>query len=354
MESTTCPDPISGVPGYFERPAVGSVYELAGRFIFFASNGTNVPGLAEFMAGNYFTLIRPRADLTIDATIRWHLQDFTRDLTGAFQQFEISGGGVGSTDGRTCIFDFENARVVVHGGEPHRIDVLMRRVLELETAEDVQVVNYAISTALRRCDLFELHSGAVLNPHNQRGVFFAGPSGCGKSTLTLQLVDQGWQYLTDDVLFLKPDGQAIKAYPFRRAFAVTHSTVDVSGSRAREVFANADWSNGFKKSFLPHDVFPEAFSPHCDPQAIFFPTITDADQSVVRPLTRSETMIRLIKLCPWSCYDPVTGTRHLAVLSSLAKQSKGFALLSGTDLLHDPARASQLVLEYTNSATDTF
>ena len=105
---------------------------------------------------------------------------------------------------------------------------------------------------------------------------------------------------------------------------------------------------------MPHDFFPGAFWPDCEPQTIFFPTITEEDQSVVKALTPGETMIQLIKLCPWSCYDPVSSTRHLAVLSSLAKQCSGFKLLAGTDLLRDHARASELVLEHTNPATQTF
>jgi hypothetical protein len=347
MESTTRPDPISRVPTYFERPAIGNVFEIAGRFIFLESNGADVPGLAEFLDAHYYTAVHPSACAAPDATISWKLQEPPRQLDGAFQQFEISGGGLGSTDGRTCKFDFKNACVVAHGDQPRRLEVLMRRLLDLRTLDDLQVVNYAISTALRRCGLFELHSGAVVEPQTGRGVLFAGASGSGKSTLTLQLVANGWRYLTDDVLFLKPAGGAVKAYPLRRTFAVTQSTVAASGKRVRDVFAGNDWFEGLKKSFMPHEIFPETFLPECEPHSIFFPTITEEDQSVVRPLTRSETMIQLIKLCPWSCYDPVTSAGHLHALSSLARQCAGFVLLAGRDLLRDPARASNLALEYT-------
>jgi hypothetical protein len=347
MESTTRPDSRSRVPPYFERPAIGSVFEIAGRFLLFESNGVHVPGLAEFLAEHYYTPASPNACTVPDATIRWHLQEFPRDIATAFQQFEISGGGIGSTDGRTCIFDFKNARVMVHGSEPHRVDVLMRSVLDLATPEDLQVVNYAISTAFRRSGLYELHSGAVVNPNNQRGVFIAGPSGSGKSTLTLQLVANGWGYLTDDVLFFTPDGGTVKAYPLRRGFAVTQPTVEAAGKRVREAMASVEWFDGAKQLFIPQEIFPETFLPECEPRAIFLPTITDEDQSVVRPLTHSETMGHLIKLCPWSCYDPVTSAGHLHALSSLARQCEGFVLLAGRDLLRDPARASDLVLEYT-------
>ena len=347
MESTTRPPFSSWVSPYFERPAVGSVFEIAGRFLLFKANGAHVPGLAEFLAGHYYQPVSPNACPVPDATISWTLQDFSRRLTGAFQPFEISGGGTGYTDGRTCVFDFKNARVTVDGAEPQHIDVLMRTVLDLSTPEDLQVVNYAISTALRRSGLFELHSGAVVNP-NQRGVLIAGPSGSGKSTLTLQLVANGWRYLTDDVLFLKPDNGSLKAYPLRRTFAVTESTVEASGQRVRDALASVEWFAGAKRSFIPHEIFPETFLAECEPDAIFFPRITDAEESVVRALTRGETMARLIKMCPWSCYDPVTSAGHLQVLSALARQSKGFELAAGKDLLRDSTRASALLLEHTS------
>lgn len=349
MESTTRPGPISGVSPYFGRPALGSVFEIAGRFIFFESNGADVPGLAEFLDAHYYTAVHPSACPPPDATISWKLQDPPRQRDGAFQQFEISGGGLGSTDGRTCMFDFKNACVVAPGDEPRRLDVWMRRMLDLKTPDDLHVVNYAISTALRRCGLFELHSGAVVSPQTRRGVLLAGPSGSGKSTLTLQLVAGGWRYLTDDVLFLKPDNGTVKAYPLRRTFAVTESTVEASGNRVRAAFAGNDWFDGSKKSFMPHEMFPEMFLPECEPRAIFFSTITGAGQSVVRPLTRSQTMAHLIKMCPWSCYDPVTSAGHLQALSALARQCEGFMLLAGKDLLRDSTRAPELMREHTNS-----
>lgn len=346
MESTTCPDPTSAVSGHIERPAVGNVFEIAGRFILFESNGTELRGLSEALSEYYCTPVRSRISRAPDATIRFQTEDIPSDVTG-FEQFEISGGGVGYTSGRTCIFDFERARVLVHPGPPNQIDLFVRRELDVRRFEDLQVLNYAISTALRRCDVYEMHSGAVVEPKTGRGVLLAGASGSGKSTLTLQLVANGWGYLTDDVLLLKSVGGGMKAYPVRRAFAVTQSTVEAGGHRAQQAFANADWSNGSKKSFMPHDFFPEAFSPDCAPHSIFFPTITDVDQTVVRPLTSSETMIQLIKLSPWSCYDPVTSTGHLQALSALARQCQGFVLLAGNDLLRDPTRASDLVRQHT-------
>ena len=53
-------------------------------------------------------------------------------------------------------------------------------------------------------------------------------------------------------------------------------------------------------------------------------------------------MARLLRMSPWSCYDRATAADHLAVLAALAKQSTGYALLAGRDLL-DAGAAVALV-----------
>lgn len=353
MDSAFRPDPISPALTYLQRPAIASIFEIAGRTISFEAKNAELPQLDELLASYYCLPVSSNTSTYPDATIRLQPEGLSFDIAGTFDHFEISGGGVGHTDGRTCVFDFKSGRVIVHPGEPHQIDLVMKKQLDLRDYDDLQVVNYAFSSALRRSGLYELHSGAVVAPGTQRGVLFPGVSGSGKSTITLQLVASGWQYLTDDILYLSEAETVIRAYPLRRAFAVTRATVEAGGSRVQGVFPDSDWTDGSKKSFLPKDFFPGTFVPNCEPRAIFFPTVTEEKRSVVKALTSSETMIQLIKLCPWSCYDPLTSTRHLKVLSLLAKQCNGFKLLAGSDLLHDPARVSELVFEHTNSETRT-
>lgn len=338
MESVFCPPEVIAGSDHSERPAL---FEIAGRVLLFEEDGAPL----ELLGGYYCKPIPRDAGITPAARIRIRVTEFPHEIATAFQKFEIFGGGVCYTDGSTCIFDYEKGRVIANGAEPQQIEVLAKGALDLSRFEDLQVMNCAISTALRRSRLFELHSAAVVEPDSRRGVLFAGVSGSGKSTLTLQLVASGWQYLTDDVLFLKELDGVFKAYPLRRAFAVTRATVEAGGSRVRQAFANGDWTNGSKKVFMPHDLFPDAFLSDCEPRVIFFPAITDERDSVVKALTTRETMIQLIKLCPWSCYDPVTSLEHVAALAALARQCRGFSFGAGKDLLDDPARASALVQE---------
>jgi hypothetical protein len=53
----------------------------------------------------------------------------------------------------------------------------------------------------------------------------------------------------------------------------------------------------------------------------------------------------LLKLCPWACYDSVSATDHLTLLGRLARETSGFDILSGTDLLQDPKLASDLAFQ---------
>ncbi len=51
-----------------------------------------------------------------------------------------------------------------------------------------------------------LHAGAVFNHKQKRCFLLPGKSGSGKSTLTCWLVQNGFQYLTDELVFLDADG----------------------------------------------------------------------------------------------------------------------------------------------------
>jgi hypothetical protein len=65
----------------------------------------------------------------------------------------------------------------------------------------LQAVKYEVVMGLVnvRPDLLWFHAGAVAM--NERGaVVFAAPGGSGKSTLVAQLYQQGWHYLSDDLL----------------------------------------------------------------------------------------------------------------------------------------------------------
>ena len=264
-----------------------------------------------------------------------------------WHQFEIAGSGICHTDGQTSYIDIEGSIIGIGMAGHAAVEVWTNGPLELQSPVLTRVVTYALAAALRRRRLFELHSGAVIDPENGKGVLIIGPSGSGKSTLTVQLAAAGWPFLTDDVLVLSEEDVEIRAWPMRRCFAITSETFAASDflqTRTSLDYMNAQRDD--KKQFTPHGIFASAFKEHCTPRILFFSQITGSTSSQVVPMSSGETMARLIRMNPWSCYDQKTAADHLAVLAALVKQSTAYSLLAGNDLL-DPEISASLIATYT-------
>ena len=262
-------------------------------------------------------------------------------------QFEIAGGGTCFTDGKTSYIDLEGSIVAIGKPGHTAVEVSTNGMLEIQSPALTRVVTYALAAALRRSRLFELHSGAVIDPESGQGVLIIGPSGSGKSTLTVQLAAAGWSFLTDDVLLLSAEGAEVTAWPLRRCFAITSETFAASNflqARASLDYMQAQRED--KKQFVPHRVFNSEFKEQCIPKTLLFSELAGGNRSQVLRLSSGETMARLIRMNPWSCYDRSTAAEHLAVLSALVKQSTGYSLLAGKDLL-DTETSANLIAGYT-------
>jgi hypothetical protein len=271
------------------------------------------------------------ADFNPDLIFRRSAQ--TPKIPEAWQQFDIAGGGICTTDGKTSYIDIEGSIIAIGAAGPATVEVWLSETIAFGSDALTRVVTYALAAVLRRRGLFELHSGAVIEPASNKGVLIIGPSGSGKSTLTVQLASAGWPFLTDDVLTLSAKDEEVTAWPLRRCFAITDKTLATSEFlRTRTSFDQLKGQRDEKKQFLPHEVF-EKFTEHCIPQTLIFSQLSGEECSKVSALSSGETMTRLIRMNPWSCYDQTTAASHLAVLSALVRQSRGYAVYAGRDLL---------------------
>ena|ERR1700730_14688861 len=268
-------------------------------------------------------------------------------IPAGLHEFEIAGGGTCYTDGKISYIDIEGSIVAVDLPGNDAVEVWTNGPLEIQSPALTRVVTYALAAALRRRRLFELHSGAVIHPESEKGVLIIGPSGSGKSTLTVQLAAAGWSFLTDDVLLLSAECAEVKAWPLRRCFAITSETFAASNFlQTRTSLDYLKAQRDEKKQFVPHGVFDGKFKENCIPRTLFFSQLGGGDHSHVFPLSSGETMARLIRMNPWSCYDRSTAAEHLAVLSALVKQSRGYSVLAGKDLL-DPQISASLIASHT-------
>jgi len=203
-----------------------------------------------------------------------------------------------------------------------------------------------VDAGLRRCGLFELHSGAVIEPRSKSGVLIIGPSGSGKSTLIAHLAAAGWPYLSDDTLLIGSKTDDLRVWAMRRCFALSPETVVASRSLQSLLSPTVNISGApAKQQFLPHEVFVSQFSQSCVPRTLFFARVSGEKTSRVVRLSAGDAMARLIRMSPWACYDRHTAKSHLSALASLGKHTSAFDLWCGKDLL-DHESASRFVASY--------
>lgn len=324
------------------RPALKMLYEVAGRRLLIdAEDDWSARAVSSLFAGWFLTLLSANGTPP-DAIIRIRCGSTPPHVPEGLVRFEISHGGTCHTDGEIFYLELDGSLIVIGPGSAPHAGVWVKQRYDFSSGILAQVISQAFSGVLRRCGLFELHSGGVVAPGRDKAALITGASGSGKSTLTLQLAACGWSYLSDDTLLLEETSQGIAASGLRRFFALRADTIAATQFAGEPRIAKL---NLLKQRVATEDLFPAGQILSAGPGAIFFPIITHEAESRVRSLSASETMTRLLRLCPWASYDKPTAGRHLNVLGRLAGEAVGFDILAGRDLLEAPTRTEELLVE---------
>ena len=308
-------------------------YSIAGRVLSIDTFDDWSTAAVSKLVDGWF--VRPlETDHAPDATLKISCGSSPPEIPSDLSKFEISDAGTCHTDQTTFYLEFEGSLVRI---APSEVTVWIDRPQDLDATTLSRVLSQAFAASLRRCGLFELHSGAVVPPGESGALLIAGPSGSGKSTLTAKLAASGWTYLSDDMLLLRNNPDGIEAIPLRQFFALTPRTVETLPLMPRMPVDRR------KERFTPQDFFSGKQIESAKPSVILFSEITYQPVTRWEELTSAQTMMRLLRLCPWACYDPVSNRDHLTLLTRLARETSGFDILAGTDLLQDPHLAADLV-----------
>ncbi len=310
----------------FDRPAFQDFYSIAGRLLFVETTGRELRNLiVELFAGWQLTPVpdpHPSPDIRISFFCGTTPQESSRNL----DYFEIAEGGKCYTDGADLYLTLGKAVVHLQNRRPVSAGVSF---CELPGPRDpilARAASFAVCAGLRRFGLFDLHSAGVVDPQSNKGVLIVGTSGSGKSTLAVQLVTARWSYLSDDELLLSLVDGVVEARGFRRFFAMRTKNND----------------DLFKHCFEPEAEFGAKRTTDASPGFVIFTRLNNESKSTLSKLTQTETMMRLVRACPWATYDSAVASGNLEVLSTLARQTSGFDLSAGRDLL-DPGFAADLL-----------
>lgn len=307
----------------FDRPASRAFYSVAGRLLFIESFNSNLRNLIELLFAGWQLTPVSSPERSADLRISFFYGDKQPDIPDNLNQFEVARGGQCYTGGGELYLALQGSLVHLRETRPVAVDVW---IAELPGPNDpllATVTSFAVCAALRRFGMFDMHSAGVVEPRSENGVLIVGPSGSGKSTLALQLALAGWPYLSDDELLLSLVDGVVEARGFRSFFAVTN------GAQLKHCF-EPDVTLGLKRAS------------QASPGLVLLVSLNGESKSEVRKLTQAESMMRLIRACPWATYDTSIAGANLEVLSALARQAVAFELFAGRDLLQ-PGYAAKLL-----------
>jgi hypothetical protein len=172
---------------------------LGGRFRF----ESNSAELFRLVDAAYANLPRHRLSATIPH-LRVRLSLMSGGRAGRRRRSEppalgmLSGAGFlgGATDSSNFVILSPQERAALVAVSP--------QMLKFPYHTRYELIEFAVfSLAARSQKLASLHAACV--GRNGRGILLMGPSGAGKSTVTLQCLLQGFDFLSEDSVFVTPD-----------------------------------------------------------------------------------------------------------------------------------------------------
>ncbi|CAG0939867.1 HPr kinase/phosphorylase [Candidatus Brocadiaceae bacterium] len=190
--------------------------------------------------------------------------------------------------------------------------------------------------------IYDLHAAALMR--DGIGYLFLGESGSGKSSTALSLVRQGWHYVSDDALLVRPSADGIEVLAFRKHFYLD----PVLAHKFPEIAPHLKGSamGDHTKRFLDIDaVYPGRFLPVCIPGVLIYTQIVPQPESTLIPIDKTTAFIRLMRQSASLFFKRQAVNVHLEAMKRLVSQSYSYELLAGRDLYERPERISDFLLD---------
>jgi hypothetical protein len=179
---------------------------------------------------------------------------------------------------------------------------------------------------LKRRSCYSMHAAGFSK--DGKAILIPGTSGAGKSTLAITLLRSGFDYLSDDMVFLqrRSDGLGILSFP---------EDVDVSDQTIR-FFPELDFLRSSPKSVAwakrqvrADEVYGVEMVREARPGAIVLPKISAKERSVVRPIDADEALLEMVSNILLT--EARSCQSHLDILTELVRQTPCYRLETGRD-----------------------
>jgi hypothetical protein len=198
--------------------------------------------------------------------------------------------------------------------------------------------NIALFECMKRRGRFALHAAAAAR--HGRGVLVPGTSGAGKSTLSVTLVRAGFDFLSDDTVFLSKIAEGIWVSAFPDEVDVTPNTVSLIPELGH-LSSQPIRPGREKHAFRVEDVYGVNPVAGCRPVAFLSPRVEVGSSPELIALAPSSALFELTANIMLT--DPVATQAHLDMLAELARTVPCYTFRTGGDLDEVAACISDLV-----------
>jgi len=189
------------------------------------------------------------------------------------------------------------------------------------------LLTVALHETVKRFGRFPLHAAGLAL--GGRGVLVPGTSGAGKSTLTVTLVRAGFDFLSDDTVFLTRDDDGIVASGFPDEIDVTEGTVAMF-TELRHLEGVAPALGRDKHGFRVDEVFGVTPLEQCRPTALVFPRVEEGPSPHLEQLAPSEALVELMPNVLVT--EPVATQAHMDMLGDLVRTVPSYRFRPGRDV----------------------
>ncbi|HLS27249.1 MAG TPA: hypothetical protein VK041_01255 [Opitutales bacterium] len=136
--------------------------------------------------------------------------------------------------------------------------------------------------------VFCIHGSTVCREGEAIG--FVGACGAGKSTMVAQLTNNGWHFLSDDLLFINPDSAGgVQTWPGFSVLKLAHDSAQVTGKHLSSI--GPLYPDAVKDGFFPADELWER-----KPQSLrtLF-LLEEGDEISIQEMSRAEALFELFE-----------------------------------------------------------
>lgn len=191
-----------------------------------------------------------------------------------------------------------------------------------------QVFYPAFSELLKENALFEMHCATLSK--DGKGYLFPAKTGSGKSTTTLSLLLENFEFLSDDVTFIRErDGK-----PELLCFPEPVQMWEESYNFFPQIKARLSKKHSCKfrkQSFLVEEMFPKQLREAVLADYLFLPSVDKGGKCRIEPISQKEALVELIPQ-GLITVNPRIVKKNLSLLSCIVRSCQCFRLFLGKDI----------------------